>query len=104
MTYYLTHRPAPSRHPRIRGNELIIDAVNTILWLYWDPIGCGVPVDEYRNVAEDLVDYGPDSEFLWAEHLRDYQRYRIGPIDTVVDESKIATVVARVIEAMRTTV
>ena len=24
-------------------------AINTILWRDWDPIGCGVPEDEYGN-------------------------------------------------------
>lgn len=30
-------------------------AVNTILWKDWDPIGCGVPEDEYESYAPDVL-------------------------------------------------
>ena len=29
--------------------------VNLILWAAWDPIGCGVPVDEYESYAPQIL-------------------------------------------------
>lgn len=34
---------------------LLTEQVNTILYLYWDPIGCGVPSDEYEVYAHYIV-------------------------------------------------
>jgi hypothetical protein len=31
-----------------------LSAVNQILWKDWDPIGCGVPADEYETYAPDV--------------------------------------------------
>lgn len=41
-------------------------AINTILWKDWDPIGCGVPEDEYESYAwplyKLLIDAAPRAE------------------------------------------
>jgi hypothetical protein len=41
-------------------------AINTILWKDWDPIGCGVPEDEYESyvwpVYRLLIEGKPRSE------------------------------------------
>jgi hypothetical protein len=29
--------------------------VNLILWSAWDPIGCGVPTDEYQSYAPQIL-------------------------------------------------
>lgn len=71
-SYYLTSRPAPSKRPYVRGQSLVVDRVSAILWLYWDPIGCGVPVDEYRHVAEELVRRNREFEDV-AGYLYRYQ-------------------------------
>jgi hypothetical protein len=48
-------------------------AINTILWRDWDPIGCGVPEDEYESyvwpVYKLLMEGAPRGEV--AEHLRE---------------------------------
>ncbi len=47
-------------------------AINTILWKDWDPIGCGVPEDEYESyvwpVYKLLIDGAPREAV--AEYLR----------------------------------
>lgn len=47
-------------------------AINTILWKDWDPIGCGVPEDEYESyvwpVYKMLIDGAPREALV--EHLR----------------------------------
>ena len=32
-----------------RDTKVETRAINTILWRDWDPIGCGVPEDEYES-------------------------------------------------------
>jgi hypothetical protein len=47
-------------------------AINSILWQDWDPIGCGVPEDEYESylwpVYKLLIDGAPREAV--AEYLR----------------------------------
>ena len=47
-------------------------AVNAILWRDWDPIGCGVPEDEYESyvwpVYKLLIDGAPPEQV--ADYLR----------------------------------
>lgn len=47
-------------------------AINTILWKDWDPIGCGVPEDEYESyvwpVYKLLIDGAPREKV--ADYLR----------------------------------
>jgi hypothetical protein len=97
---HLTPRPAAGKRPRIRGNELVIDAVNTILWLYWDPIGCGVPVDEYRHVAECIVRMRCSEPVHVECRLLAYQRCDLG-MGGPFDLQKIERAASRVIEALR---
>lgn len=48
-------------------------AINTILWKDWDPIGCGVPEDEYESyvwpVYKLLIDGAPREAI--ASYLRE---------------------------------
>jgi hypothetical protein len=49
-----------------------LGAVRKILWREWDPIGCGVPADEYDDYAPEVVRLllgGADREAL-AGYLR----------------------------------
>jgi hypothetical protein len=32
-----------------------VDELNLILWALWDPIGCGVPLDEYESYLGSVV-------------------------------------------------
>jgi hypothetical protein len=34
-----------------RSNKEVLRAVEELLWKEWDPIGCGVPRDEYDSYA-----------------------------------------------------
>lgn len=55
---------------RDRKSEL--RAINAVLWRDWDPIGCGVPEDEYTSYAPGvwrLLSEGAD-QFKLTAHLR----------------------------------
>jgi hypothetical protein len=55
-----------------RDTKAETKAINTILWQDWDPIGCGVPEDEYESyvwpIYKLLIDGAPPEEV--AEELR----------------------------------
>jgi hypothetical protein len=55
-----------------RDTKVETRAINTILWRDWDPIGCGVPEDEYESyvwpVYKLLIDGVPREEV--AGYLR----------------------------------
>lgn len=56
--HYLAHaHESPERRNR---RARYTEEVNTILYLYWDPIGGGVPLDEYESYAELIVFHGSD--------------------------------------------
>lgn len=55
-------------------------AINAILWRDWDPIGCGVPEDEYESYVwpvYGLLTDGASREAL-AAHLRRVASQNIG--------------------------
>jgi hypothetical protein len=56
----------------MRDTKAETRAINTILWRDWDPIGCGVPEDEYESyvwpVYKLLIDGKPRSDV--AAYLR----------------------------------
>ena len=67
-------------------------AINTILWRDWDPIGCGVPEDEYESyvwpVYKLLIDAEP------REKVADYLRWAADENITVsVPEDRLRGVV-----------
>ena len=67
-------------------------AINTILWQDWDPIGCGVPEDEYESyvwpVYKLLIDRAP------REAVADYLRETADRVITVtVPENRLQLVV-----------
>lgn len=67
-------------------------AINTILWQDWDPIGCGVPEDEYESyvwpVYKLLIDGAP------REAVADYLRETADQVITVsVPENRLQLVV-----------
>lgn len=69
-------------------------AVRKILWEDWDPIGCGVPADEYDDyvapVLRILVERAP------AEALAAYLRETAAEaLLSPVSEAKLAHVVAK---------
>lgn len=71
-------------------------AINTILWQDWDPIGCGVPEDEYESyvwpVYKLLIDGEP------REALADYLRMVADEYITVsVPEDRLQRVVDKLI-------
>jgi hypothetical protein len=49
-----------------RDTKAETKAINTILWKDWDPIGCGVPEDEYESyvwpVYKLLIDGAPRAD------------------------------------------
>lgn len=56
----------------MRDTKAETRAINAILWRDWDPIGCGVPEDEYESyiwpVYKLLIDGAPREAI--AGHLR----------------------------------
>jgi len=67
-------------------------AINTILWQDWDPIGCGVPEDEYESyvwpVYQLLLDGAP------REAVANYLRETADQVITVsVPENRLQLVV-----------
>jgi len=57
-----------------RDTKAEVRRINTILWTDWDPIGCGVPEDEYESyvwpVYKLLIDAAPREDVVaylrWA--------------------------------------
>lgn len=71
-------------------------AINTILWRDWDPIGCGVPEDEYESyvwpVYKLLIDGAP------REAIADYLRETADQVITVsVPENRLQAVVDKLL-------
>ena len=50
--------------------EMFVRQVDRILWAEWDPIGCGVPDDEYTFYARIVADKAMQGET--AEQIKDY--------------------------------
>ncbi len=72
-------------------------AINTILWQDWDPIGCGVPEDEYETyvwpVYKLLIDGAP------RETIAGYLRETADKVITVsVPENRLQRVVDKLLE------
>lgn len=79
-----------------RDTKAEIRAVNTILWRDWDPIGCGVPEDEYESyvwpVYKLLIDGAP------REAVAEYLRVTADEVITVsVPENRLQAVVDKLI-------
>jgi len=71
-------------------------AINTILWQDWDPIGCGVPEDEYWSyvwpVYTLLIDGAP------REDVADYLRWVADEhITCPVPENRLQAVVDKLL-------
>jgi hypothetical protein len=76
----------------------LLPAVRRILWEDWDPIGCGVPEDEYDDYVPDVVRLlleGADPEVL-ERHLRETAKAYMA---VSVPERRLATVVEKLIAA-----
>lgn len=77
-----------------RQTRVLLRAVNTVLWRDWDPIGCGVPEDEYESYAPEVVrlltEGAPAGEI--AAYLRETAA---GMMSTTVPERQLADVVAK---------
>lgn len=77
-----------------RQTRVLLRAVNTVLWRDWDPIGCGVPEDEYESYAPEVVrlltEGAPAGEI--AAYLRETAA---GMMSTSVPERQLADVVAK---------
>jgi hypothetical protein len=63
-----------------RDSKAETHAINAILWRDWDPIGCGVPEDEYESyvwpVYKLLIDGEPREKV--ADYLRWAAQTQIG--------------------------
>lgn len=72
-------------------------AVQKILWEDWDPIGCGVPQDEYDSYVPGVIQElrnGADAEEL-ADHLR---RVAKEMMSCTVPEDRLKLVVAKLLK------
>lgn len=77
------------------------DIVNTALWLYWDPIGCGVPPDEYMHVAQQIAFSIRERKFSthYAAHtLKHYCRFSL---ETKPNPERISVAVFCIYRALR---
>ena len=66
-----------------RPRHAALKAINLILWRDWDPIGCGVPEDEYQSYAPGvlrLLEGGADCHKLAAHLARVAQESMACPI------------------------
>ena len=67
-------------------------AINTILWRDWDPIGCGVPEDEYESYVWPVYKLLIDGES--REKVADYLRWVADAYITVsVSEDRLQVVI-----------
>jgi len=78
-----------------------ISQVDRLLWEQWDPIGCGVPKDEYTSYARVVADKAARGEtaeqiidyLYWAESynmgltctLEGVRQRTTGIVDTILD-------------------
>ena len=85
--------------------ETFVHQVNHILWTEWDPIGCGVPEDEYAFYARVVADKAMNGEtaervmtyLYWAESnpmgltctREDAFRRTAGIVDKILDMAVI---------------
>jgi len=73
--------------------EMFVRQVDRILWAEWDPIGCGVPDDEYTFYARIVADKAMQGET--AEHMgltcthEDVYRRTSGIVNTILDMAAI---------------
>lgn len=77
-----------------RQTRVLLRAVNTVLWRDWDPIGCGVPEDEYESYAPEVVRLLTEGALAGeiAAYLRETAA---GMMSTSVPERQLADVVAK---------
>jgi hypothetical protein len=71
-------------------------AINTVLWRDWDPIGCGVPEDEYESHVWPLYKLlmAGASRAAVADYLREVGDAQIG---LAVGDDKLAKVVDKLL-------
>jgi len=69
-------------------------AINTILWTDWDPIGCGVPEDEYESYVWPVYKLLIDGK--GAGEVADYLRWVCRTqIELTPNEDRISVAVAK---------
>jgi len=73
----------------------LLRSVNTILWRDWDPIGCGVPEDEYESYTPEVVRLL--TEDTPAVQVAAYLREAADGMSCSVPEAKLADVVVKLI-------
>jgi hypothetical protein len=79
------------RDPRAFWRPSKLAEFNLILWSAWDPIGAGVPLDEYESYAPrvaSLLESGADAGAL-AEALAELRVHRMG-LDPALEEDRRA--------------
>ena len=79
-----------------RDTKAQAHAINTILWKDWDPIGCGVPEDEYESYVWPVYKLLIDGEA--REKVADYLRWAADENITVsVSEEKLQRVIDKLL-------
>ena len=81
---------------KAKGRHSQLRAINAILWKDWDPIGCGVPEDEYEPYAPGvlrLLIEGAD-QYRLAAHL---QRIAQDSMSCPIDEAKALIVAEKLL-------
>ena len=76
----------------MRDTDAEAQAINAILWKDWDPIGCGVPEDEYESYVWPL--YALLIDGARAEAVANYLRWVAETlIEIPVAEERVALAV-----------
>jgi hypothetical protein len=78
------------------GGRDLFEAVATILWEDWDPIGAAVPADEYDSYVPDVVRLLQDgaSREALEDHLR---RTAQEAMNCPVPDERVAAAVTRLL-------
>jgi hypothetical protein len=87
----------------MRDTKAETRAINQVLWRDWDPIGCGVPEDEYESyvwpVYKLLIDRAPRGEveayLRWAADENITRPVPEGKLQRVVDTLLALPIAAR---------
>lgn len=78
-----------------RELRVLLGAINAVLWRDWDPIGCGVPEDEYASYAPEVARLL--TEGAAAGEIAAYLGETARAMSCAVPETKLADVVAKLL-------
>jgi hypothetical protein len=81
----------------------VLTAVEELLWTEWDPIGCGVPRDEYDSYAMQAygrAKRGEEADQI-AKYLTEVEAHAMGLSPHAGDQERNLAVAKRVTEIVK---